>query len=628
MRVDSVTLFNNELEELALVSLIKGQGLVRDFLFGNLKEEYFFTPFGKEIFARIKMLMREKNQLPSEIGVVGDLAISENSKTIIKNSDFLLNDSFLKTQGEIKTLVEQLAHWSKLRKLHQVHTLSGEALLDPGKSISNTVSSLTNKLYEINTNSESFESSITKVVDSSTVDLLRSRILTKRTDQYIPTGFKQFDLSNIGLPRGGLTILAATTGGGKCLTGNATVPTSKGNLTLEEIFNKCSTEKNSEGFYPLESEEIYVYTDKLRKKKITHTYKTKGKTIRITFSDGSTIQGLAEHKIWILNEASQPEFKRLDQIKETDKTYKFDHNEIIKFLQTTLASLEAIQPLTSYRGKEIKTVTKLEYFKEETDVYDLHVEDDHTYVVNETMSHNSLMALSMVKHMALAGFKVCLVSLEMNEYELLERRVSSVTGVPITLLRQPESLSEQEKEAIVKQFEKHQAEVLAVNGAEDYKCRLNDLTIEELLYGLKPYGYDVIVVDYLGLLKGVDGDDQWRRLSEAARFCKIFAEENNINVIALAQLSKDGEIRYSKGILEHANNSFSWVTDKKSKEQGIIEVEQKKNRTGETANFFLDVDFTCMTMKDLSDSSKKDRFVRAKEENSSNPRAKKTFFES
>jgi hypothetical protein len=278
---------------------------------------------------------------------------------------------------------------------------------------------------------------------------------------------------------------------------------------------------------------------------------------------------------------------------------------------------------------EIKTVVKVEYMDEEIDVYDLHVEEDHTYVVNETMSHNSLMALTMVKHMALSGFKTCLVSLEMNEYELLERRVSSVSDVPITLLRQPENLSEQEKETVVKKFEQHQAAVLAAKGAEDYKCRLNDLTIEELLYGLKPYGYDVIVVDYLGLLKGVDGDDQWRRLSEAARFCKVFAEENNINVVALAQLSKDGEIRYSRGILEHANNSFSWVTDKRTKETGIIEVEQKKNRTGETTNFFLDVDFTCMTMRDLSDNSKREKFLggsKQEEEGSNFSTKKKKFF--
>jgi replicative DNA helicase len=454
-KTDSVTLFNAELEELALVSLVKGEGLVRDVLFGHLREEHFFTSFGKEVFSRIKFLLKEKNLLPSEVSVIGDHTISENSKVVIKNSEFLLNETFLKTQHEVLTLTSQLDHWCRLRKLHQVHTLSGEALVNTNRDINSTISTLTNKLYEINTNSESFSSSITKLTDDSTLHLIKDKIFAKRTDQCIPTGFKQFDQANIGLPRGGLTVLAGQTGGGK-----------------------------------------------------------------------------------------------------------------------------------------------------------------------------SLMALTMVKHMALSGFKACLVSLEMNEIELLERRFSSVTGIPIALLRQSEKLTEQDKEAATFKFEEYQKSMKQAGGVEDYKCRLNDLTVEELLYGLKPYGYDVIVIDYLGLLKGVDGDDQWRRLSEAARFCKIFAEENNINIIALAQLSKDGEIRYSRGILEHANNSFSWVSDKRTKETGIIEVEQKKNRTGKTSNFFLEVDFTCMTMKDLSDNSKRDKFLGAAKESESVgfPQKKKPFF--
>lgn len=434
-KTDSVILHNNELEELALVSLVKGQGLVRDYLFGNLRDEHFFTPFGKEIFYRVKNLMKEKNQIPTENSLLGDHAISENSKIIIKNSDFLLNDSYSKTQEEVVTMIEQLSHWTKLRKLHQLHVMAGESLLDTTKDLSGAISSLTNKLYEINTNSDNFENSITRVSDKETIDIIENQILTRRDQQCIPTGFKQFDDVNIGLPRGGLTIIAATTGGGK-----------------------------------------------------------------------------------------------------------------------------------------------------------------------------SLMALTMVGHMAQLGFKTCIVSLEMNEIELLERRFCSVSDIPVQALRTQKDLTIQDKERAMTKYKEYQDRIIKAKGKEDYKCRLNNLSIEELLYGLKPFGYDVIVIDYLGLLKGVDGDDQWRRLSEAARFCKIFAEENNINIIALAQLSKDGEIRYSRGILEHANNSFSWVCDKRAMEAGVIEVEQKKNRTGPPTNFFLEVDFACMRVKDLG-GGKRDRYL-------------------
>lgn len=258
---------------------------------------------------------------------------------------------------------------------------------------------------------------------------------------------------------------------------------------------------------------------------------------------------------------------------------------------------------------QIKTVTKIEYFEDEVDVFDLHVEEDHTYVVNELMSHNSLTALSMVRAQALAGFKVCLVSLEMNEFELMERRFSSVTGTTLSQLKN-NKLTLQEKEQAINKFKQYASKVKEAGGVEDYKCKMNNLTIEELLLGLKPFNYDVILIDYLGLLKGVGGDNQWQKLSEAARFCKIFAEENNMNVIALAQLDKEGEIRYSRGILEHANNSFSWVFGKKELETGIVEVEQKKARMSQRFNFYLKMDTSTMTCSDLDDRERTEHLQR------------------
>lgn len=115
--------------------------------------------------------------------------------------------------------------------------------------------------------------------------------------------------------------LAANCGqrSGKCLVGDTTVKTSIGNKTLKELWDLSSGNIDEDGFNKLDKE-ILVYTDKNNQKPITHTYKTRGKTIRITFDDGTVIEGLAEHKIWILNIHNKPEFKKLDEIKEGDTT--------------------------------------------------------------------------------------------------------------------------------------------------------------------------------------------------------------------------------------------------------------------------------------------------------------------
>lgn len=433
-------MYDKDLEELVIISLLKGQDSVKDYLLGSTKEELFFAPWWKEVYHRIRNLVREKNKVPNEVDILHDPVIADNTKAVIRASQFFTQDNYIKDFERCKSAVDQLTQFLKARKLHGIHTQLGDYITKGENDLKKIVQNVSAKLYEINTDSENFESSIFRLTDTSSSDKLITDILGERTARYIPTGFEQFDGVNKGLPRGGLTIIAGPTGGGK-----------------------------------------------------------------------------------------------------------------------------------------------------------------------------SLMALSMARAQALAGCKVCLVSLEMNEFELMERRFSSVTGIPLSCLKESSTLTLQEKELAIKAFQNYRDQLVNVGGSEDYKCKMNNLNIEELLYGLKPFAYDVIIIDYLGLLKGIDGDDQWRKLSEAARFGKIFAEDNNMNVIALAQLSKEGEIRYSKGILEHANNSFSWMFGKKELETGIIEVEQKKARMSQRFNFYLKMDFSRMQVSDL-DHHDKEQYLQNKDQ--------------
>lgn len=443
--------FDKDLEELVIISLLKGPEAVKDYLLGSTKEELIYSPWWKEVYHRVKSLVKEKNKTPNEVDILHDPVIGEGTKTAIRASLIFTNDSHIKDHERCRSAVEQLTQLAKVRKLFGIHEQLGTYLTKGDSDLKKIVQNLSTKLYEVSTDSENFESSIFRLTDTESSDKLVNDILGERTTRYIPTGFKQFDDVNKGLPRGGLTIVAATTGGGK-----------------------------------------------------------------------------------------------------------------------------------------------------------------------------SLIALSMAKAQAEAGFSTCIVSLEMNEFELMERRFSSVTGISLTQLKDSSTLTTQEKERAVQKFKEYRSRVEKSGGKEDYKCKMNNLTIEELLYGLKPFAYDVIIIDYLGLLKGVDGDDQWRKLSEAARFCKIFAEDNSMNIIALAQLSKEGEIRYSKGILEHANNSFSWVFGKKELETNIVEIEQKKARMSQRFNFYLKMDFSTMTVSDLDSHSKEAYLQSLGQDNSSSAERKFT----
>ena len=431
MSEQTVKLFDESLEELVVISVLRSLETVKEHLLSSLKEEYIFVKEFNEVVKRLKFLIKEKGVIPSYTEIYHDLTLNDKVRLILQESKY--NSDYIKEIVEAKGAIERLQDYSKQRKLYNSYEYIHNYFNNPNKKqdFSSVVTDLSNRIFEISSNTESTENSILRITDSTYTSLLEKNLREDRSGRYIPTGFKQFDRINRGLPRGGLSLVLSTTGGGK-----------------------------------------------------------------------------------------------------------------------------------------------------------------------------SLMCMYMMYHMASAGHKVCLVSLEMNEEELQDRRVCFLTGITLNEYKK-QNFTEQQIQYIHSKVKEYQDHLVKVGGREDYKCRGNDITIEELLYSLKPFGYDVIIIDYLGLLKGVGGDDQWRKLSEAARFCKIFAEEHKMNVIACAQLSKEGEIRYSKGILEHANNSFSWIYGKKEMETKIIEVEQYKGRMSDRFNFYLKLDLPTMSVRDL-DSNEAD----------------------
>lgn len=64
----------------------------------------------------------------------------------------------------------------------------------------------------------------------------------------------------------------------------------------------------------------------------------------------------------------------------------------------------------------------------------------------------------------------------------------------------------------------------------------------------RKYGIDLLIIDYLQLMSGVDEKNKSREnvISEISRGCKLIAKELNIPVLALSQLSRAVESRADK----------------------------------------------------------------------------------
>jgi hypothetical protein len=130
-----------------------------------------------------------------------------------------------------------------------------------------------------------------------------------------------------------------------------------------------------------------------------------------------------------------------------------------------------------------------------------------------------------------------------------------------------------------------------------------DETIEEVFAATAAYEADINIIDYIGLLKGVDGDDQVRALGQVARYGKINAENTGRANIMLSQLTDDGKIKYSRAIAEHSSLAWTWMATPESKETGVTRIEQPKSRNSMAFPFYVKIDYAKMQIHSMDMSA-------------------------
>lgn len=210
----------------------------------------------------------------------------------------------------------------------------------------------------------------------------------------------------------------------------------------------------------------------------------------------------------------------------------------------------------------------------------------------------SSLVISLLKNMSLNAESVAYVPLEMTETESMARLVSDLSQVPLQKILQ-KKLAKGEKKAIKKAYMKYVEKLKKAGNRFTIYSPEEDMTAEEILLMLKPYNHKVIVIDYISLLKGVDGDDAWQQLGKVARMCKIYAKNNNMIIVLLVQINKEGEVRYSKATVEHANNAWFFVATDETREAGILNIKQQKARNQAMFDFQLAFTPDTMTITDV-----------------------------
>jgi replicative DNA helicase len=209
------------------------------------------------------------------------------------------------------------------------------------------------------------------------------------------------------------------------------------------------------------------------------------------------------------------------------------------------------------------------------------------------------MAIGM--KMARAGYKVLMVPLEMTKDEMLMRAMANTSKMNLTKIIRG-TLSDAERELVFKRHRRWEKKVHEAGGRFTIFEPEEDMTIEEIMAASSAYQCDVKIIDYASLLKGADGEDQWRALGQIARYCKVNAKTDKCVNVLIVQIGEDGKIRYSRAMSEHSNNSWVWIARPEDKETGIMTVEQPKSRNSMSYPFKIKIVYEFMRVEDVDDS--------------------------
>ena len=203
-------------------------------------------------------------------------------------------------------------------------------------------------------------------------------------------------------------------------------------------------------------------------------------------------------------------------------------------------------------------------------------------------SHN---AVQIGVNMARAGYKVTLVPLEMSGDAITCRVLANIAGIDsLKILLQ--KLATDEKALIEDKFKKFNARCARKGGRLTIHKPGSDMALGPLFASMHSFNSDVYLIDYVGLLGGADGDDQWRKLGAIAREAAVYADIHKKVVGLFAQVSDEGKLKYSQTMREHAATMWSFVANKESREQGFLKYNVDKARLQDSRSFVMGIDYS------------------------------------
>jgi replicative DNA helicase len=217
----------------------------------------------------------------------------------------------------------------------------------------------------------------------------------------------------------------------------------------------------------------------------------------------------------------------------------------------------------------------------------------------------SIFLGNVASNMAAKDITTVLISLEMPEMMYAKRISSHVSKIPINGIRDQigalegyfKEVSEQRKrKLIIKEFP---PKSVTIGGIKAY--------LESLIKnGIKP---EVLVIDYLGLLKASTGDNSYEQGKSTAEDLRALSYFFNIPIVSAIQTNREGmdnpsldTVSESLGVAFTADVVWSIHQEEGDQDLGIIKVGGIKNRVGpKHGATAMRIDYTTLSLSEEKD---------------------------
>jgi len=208
------------------------------------------------------------------------------------------------------------------------------------------------------------------------------------------------------------------------------------------------------------------------------------------------------------------------------------------------------------------------------------------------------LALNILLNAAKAGHKVAMFSLEMPVQQIVNRLIASEASLNSSNLRKGKLNAEE--------WNKLQIGITNLAKNQIFLDDTGGITVAELASKTRmlkmKQGLDLVVIDYIQLMKGTGEASRELEISTISRSLKVLAKELDIPMLVLAQLNRNVENRPNKrprisdlresGAIEQDADQILFIYrgeiyGDKDMEEGVAEIIIAKNRHGSIGEFFL-----------------------------------------